>query len=168
MQRVYAFFAIAAAVSLLATSAHAIEPVPCQACCDPCAGTCGASHECTCFGCGCCDHCVAKIAAIGYFNCKCRGSYNYPVPPLYTYHWPGMYSLKSIPAYNSPYRYPPLELPAEETLGAAPEEGDASLLSPIRMRNVSRSFEAELTDDSRQSDRPEKVSQKLRRVYGLN
>ena len=24
------------------------------------------------------------------FNCNCNGSYNYPVPPLYTYHWPGM------------------------------------------------------------------------------
>ena len=23
------------------------------------------------------------------FNCGCNGSYKFPVPPLYTYHWPG-------------------------------------------------------------------------------
>jgi len=42
------------------------------------------------------------------FNCGCNGSYKYPVPPLYTYHWPGMYSQQLMTDYHSPWRFPPI------------------------------------------------------------
>ncbi len=43
------------------------------------------------------------------FNCGCNGSYKFPVPPLYTYHWPGMYSAQWMTDYHSPWRFPPLK-----------------------------------------------------------
>ena len=68
--------------------------------------------------CGC-PQCVRRrhqeyLLSIGYFNCKCRGSYKFPVPPQYTYHWPGMYSQPNMSMYNSPWRFPALEIPADE------------------------------------------------------
>jgi hypothetical protein len=53
------------------------------------------------------------------FNCGCNGSYKFPVPPLYTYHWPGQYSHQLMTDYHSPWRFPPIkpyadELPAVE------------------------------------------------------
>lgn len=53
----------------------------------------------------------SKYESFGYFNCSCRGSYKFPVPPLYTYHWPGMYSQQYMTEYNSPWRFPTLERP---------------------------------------------------------
>jgi hypothetical protein len=50
-----------------------------------------------------------RIAEVGNSNCACRGSYKFPVPPQYTYHWPGMYSQQTITEYTSPWRFPPLE-----------------------------------------------------------
>src|SRR5687768_4090793 len=42
------------------------------------------------------------------FNCGCQGSYNYPVPPQYTYHWPGtVYKQVLMTDYHSPWRFPP-------------------------------------------------------------
>jgi hypothetical protein len=151
---------LAAAVIFAAASAMAIEPVRYRASRNAC------SQRCTCLGQGYCERCVDKIAEIGYFNCQCRGSYKFPVPPLYTYHWPGMYSQKTITQYNSPYRFPPLQLPSETGLegpiSAAPDEGDSSFLGPIRIKSVSK------TGGSSRDARPERISQKLRRVYELD
>ena len=52
---------------------------------------------------------MRRVAQTGYDNCSCRGSYKFPVPPQYTYHWPGMYSMQRMTEYNSPWRFPPLE-----------------------------------------------------------
>src|SRR5581483_7394758 len=41
-------------------------------------------------------------------NCNCNGSYKFPVPPLYTYQWPGRYSQQLMTDYQSPWRFPPL------------------------------------------------------------
>jgi hypothetical protein len=49
-----------------------------------------------------------------HFNCGCRGSYNYPVPPQYTYHWPGMYKQNLMTDYTSPWRFPPLKAYVDE------------------------------------------------------
>jgi len=63
-----------------------------------------------------------------YFNCGCNGSYKFPVPPLYTYHWPGMYSQQLMTDYHSPWRFPPIKPYSDEQLqpysgmGPAPEE----------------------------------------------
>lgn len=103
----------AAASPTIATS----EPCPegiCPACyCGYCCCGHGCCGDCGCGHC-CCGHqgCLARyMSAISGFNCSCRGSYKFPVPPQYTYHWPGMYSQQSMTEYRSPYRYPPLKLP---------------------------------------------------------
>jgi hypothetical protein len=49
-----------------------------------------------------------------YFSCGCNGSYKFPVPPLYTYHWPGLYSAQLMTDYHSPWRFPPLKPYADE------------------------------------------------------
>lgn len=75
-------------------------------------------------GCGRCGHgCRLHRRPWRYdgldpcFNCGCNGSYKFPVPPLYTYHWPGMYSAQLMTEYRSPWRYPPLR-PFEEIMPA--------------------------------------------------
>lgn len=74
---------------------------------DPC-DDCGARGGCGLFG----RRCRGAGAIEGvdpHFNCGCNGSYNYPVPPLYTYHWPGMYKQAVMTDYRSPWRFPPLQ-----------------------------------------------------------
>jgi len=61
--------------------------------------------SCRCRG-GCCG-----CGSVGYFNCCCKGSYKFPVPPQSTYFWPGIYSQKTMTAYVSPYRCPSLQSP---------------------------------------------------------
>lgn len=68
-----------------------------------------ACAEC-CPVCGCPGH-VHKDSVIAGFNCGCRGSYKFPVPPRFTYHWPGMYAQQTMTGYWSPYRYPSLKMP---------------------------------------------------------
>jgi hypothetical protein len=73
----------------------------------------------------CCDECD-PCAGGGWrgnrrnrdlgFNCGCNGSYKFPVPPLYTYHWPGMYSAQLMTDYHSPWRFPPLKPYMDETM----------------------------------------------------
>ena len=72
-------------------------------------------------------------------NCNCNGSYNYPVPPLYTYHWPGMYKAERMTDYHSPWRFPPLkpfldEVPAPAVLAPISEEipGELQAISHAR------------------------------------
>jgi len=78
-----------------------------------------------------------KWASYGQFNCGCSGSYKYPVPPQYTYHWPGMYSQPTMTQYVSPYRFPPLKMPpkGEDILQTPEEEKNVSeriTIRPIR------------------------------------
>ena len=47
-------------------------------------------------------------------NCGCNGSYKFPVPPLYTYHWPGMFSAQRMTDYHSPWRFPPIKAYQDE------------------------------------------------------
>lgn len=79
--------------------------------------------------------CGAK-GADGWFNCNCGGSYKFPVPPLYTYHWPGLFSLRRMTDYQSPWRYPAIKPYEDETpvrdLSQRPEFRQASLTVPIR------------------------------------
>lgn len=87
-----------------------------------------------------------KWASYGQFNCECSGSYKYPVPPQYTYHWPGMYSQPTMSQYMSPYRFPPLKLPPKEEDILQPDEepqpqNDVSeriTIRPIRSVSMSR------------------------------
>lgn len=125
--------AFAQAVSSSAESASAApivqseylgEEQPCEVC---------PSH-CCCSHCGRHQGCLARyMSSIGGFNCSCRGSYKFPVPPQYTYHWPGVYSQQAMTIYQSPYRYPLLRLPPwmeKKANGGLPEAKEAVPLTP--------------------------------------
>jgi len=81
---------------------------------DSCVPCCGRARSCRRSGCSS-RRCrtglphVRRMAAVGQFNCGCRGSYKFPVPPQYTYHWPGMYAQQTMTEYTSPWRFPPLD-----------------------------------------------------------
>jgi hypothetical protein len=74
-----------------------------------------------------------------YFNCGCNGSYKFPVPPLYTYFWPGLHSQQLMTDYHYPKRFPPLKPytdepdPVRESVGVlAPTFQPVSISSPTR------------------------------------
>lgn len=71
--------------------------------------TCGRGGGCGAHGCNLHHHHKYIEGKDRGFNCSCNGSYNYPVPPLYTYHWPGMYKAERMTDYHSPWRFPPLK-----------------------------------------------------------
>jgi len=114
-----------------------------QAGCDSCSGGCSAGCGDCCDACGGCKGCRqigAYKASFGAFNCSCRGSYKFPVPPQYTYHWPGMYSQQTISEYRSPYRFPPLNLPPDMIpVGAEGPMPQPPLGSQGRMSHGNRS-----------------------------
>ena len=85
--------------------------------CDACGGHCHCGH-----------HCQRKLwyQQNAVFNCGCKGSYKYPVPPLYTYHWPGMYSAQLMTDYVSPWRFPPLK-PYTDEVGVDVQRAGTSL-----------------------------------------
>lgn len=118
MRRLVAFCAFAAAAAICVPPASAVQPA--------CA-TCNAGNGCTKCGQGSLhDRIKSKLHGIPFFvialpqrapgghpqdwiNCQCEGTYKHPVPPLYTYHWPGMYSQAAMTDYHSPWRFPPLK-----------------------------------------------------------
>lgn len=105
-----------------------------------------------------------------WFNCDCHGSYKFPVPPLYTYHWPGIYSLQLTTDYHSPWRFPPLRPysaePDDETL--APND-QARVDAP---KVMAVGWEAAPPSDRKPPREPpgagllEPVSSKMERHYG--
>jgi hypothetical protein len=105
-----------------------------------------------------------------FFNCGCNGSYKFPVPPLYTYHWPGLYSQQLMTDYHSPWRFPPLRPYTDEPpLMDSPEallpttSGNVAMLStPVRQASlnqpVARTAKPRATG-------PELPSTKFKRLY---
>lgn len=69
------------------------------------------------------------------YNCGCSGSYKFPVPPQYTYHWPGMYSQSLMTDYHSPWRFPPLR-PYVDDPRAEPANDEPPKASTSRVRLV--------------------------------
>lgn len=69
-----------------------------------------------------------------HFNCGCNGSYKFPVPPLYTYHWPGMWSQQLMTDYQSPWRFPAIKPYVDEAL---PVEMGSDELSPREIHQAS-------------------------------
>lgn len=51
-------------------------------------------------------HTPIDTGAGSRFNCCCKGSYKFPVPPLSTYHWPGRFANRLMTDYQSPWRFP--------------------------------------------------------------
>ena len=105
-------------------------------CCDPCGNGCGLFGHC---GCGLFGHkCGSPIDGLDRFaNCACNGSYNYPVPPLYTYHWPGMYKQVRMTDYHSPWRFPPLKRYEDEPLPTIEIPAPKAAAGPRLLRPVS-------------------------------
>ena len=56
-----------------------------------------------------------------HFNCGCNGSYNFPVPPLSTYMWPGMYKDQLMTNYDNPKRFPPIKAYTDEAADVIPD-----------------------------------------------
>jgi hypothetical protein len=103
--------------------------------CDPC-DPCACRNGCGCglFG----HHCECPIDGLDRFaNYGCNGSYNYPVPPLYTYHWPGMYKQVRMTDYHSPWRFPPLKRYEDEPLPTIEVPAPRAAAGPRLLRPVS-------------------------------
>jgi hypothetical protein len=79
-----------------------------------------------------------------HYNCKCNGSYKFPVPPLSTYHWPGIYSHQTMTEYQSPWRFPPIKAYEEEKL----EPRDPREALPAKNNNA----QLNISDDVQQVD----------------
>jgi hypothetical protein len=114
---------------------------------DPCA-----CEECDCCRQGCFGHHRNRRNAELGFNCGCNGSYKYPVPPLYTYHWPGMYSAQLMTEYHSPWRFPPLKPYTDE----APLETQSSARSLRRVQPAAAVVETRSTPSSSFSQQVER------------
>ena len=109
--------------------------------CDSCGGHGHRLHGKHCGG-GCGHHHRKHYEGLDmFFNCGCQGSYNYPVPPQYTYHWPGStYNQKLMTDYHSPWRFPPLKPYTEEVLVPKAAETDSdTTLRPVAAYEVLRS-----------------------------
>ncbi len=135
--------AAGAALLLMTTTAQAQGPACAAPACAAPAPTCAAAEP-TCAAVaatgadGCCDDGCGNGRGRGpkyegldpYFNCGCNGSYKFPVPPLYTYHWPGMYQQHLMTDYHSPWRFPPLKPYVDEV--PAVEMGSTTTLGSLR------------------------------------
>jgi hypothetical protein len=75
-----------------------------------------------------------------HFNCGCNGSYKFPVPPLSTYHWPGMWSHQLMTDYHSPWRFPPLKPYVDEVV---PVEMGSEQFVPRDLQQASAEENAE-------------------------
>lgn len=92
-----------------------------------------------------------------FFNCGCNGSYNYPVPPLYTYHWPGMYKAARMTDYQSPWRFPPIKPFVDDAAPTVTSQFSSSDLMPVAAYG-------EIPDSGRKVGQPESLSSKLLRL----
>jgi hypothetical protein len=156
MRKFWISAAACAATLLAGLAAYAGGPACAAPACAAPVPTCGAEPNCAVAGVGtgdCCDDGCGNGRGRGpryegldpYFNCGCNGSYKFPVPPLYTYHWPGMYQHHLMTDYHSPWRFPPLkpyvdEIPPVE-MGRAGSMGSlqtVSHLAPIVSRPLAQ------------------------------
>jgi len=143
---------------------QALQPVPDlspDGCCY-CTGACGRRN--------CYAKLLDKWAEVGYFNCRCRGSYKFPVPPQYTYHWPGMYAQRTMTEYNSPYRFPPLKIPptAEAEPKADQQVGPPARQARFPVRQTSQAEHVRPERPAARSATAESLSQKIKRHYGID
>jgi hypothetical protein len=129
-------------------------------------GTASADTSCGCDGCddGCHSHGGLfqnrnQNRSVDWGNCNCNGSYKFPVPPLYTYQWPGRYSQQLMTDYQSPWRFPPLRPYVDEP--PYKTQGTAEKATPTTAQEASPAVEI--------AARPgeELPSEKFKRYYGL-
>ena len=163
MRKFWISAAATAATLLAGLVAHAGGPAcAAPACAAP---TCGAEPGCgavasvsDCAGDGCGNGRGRGPRYEGldpYFNCGCNGSYKFPVPPLYTYHWPGMYQHNLMTDYHSPWRFPPLKPYVDEVPPV--EMGQTASLRSVRTASFTSAIEA------RPAGQPESMSSRMLR-----
>jgi hypothetical protein len=93
------------------------------------------------------------------FNCGCQGSYNHPVPPQYTYHWPGsVYKLGLMTDYHSPWRFPPIKPYTDEVLVPQAGSDSEATLQPV-------SAVEELSPPPQPTGRIEPMSSMMQRFF---
>ena len=114
-----------------------------------------------------CGHCAARIAPAEWFNCCRGGSYKFPVPPQYTYHWPGIYSQQSMTRYASPFRFPPLEQPKPRPAVLKGEAVAGLVAEPAPIRLTATGPVRTKVGTSRPPTRPEPMSSRIKRKYRL-
>lgn len=125
-------------------------------------GECG--DECCDDGCGGCHGCrlLGRHRSNRFredeFNCGCNGSYKFPVPPLYTYHWPGMYSHQLMTDYHSPWRFPAIR-PYRD------EKPIQAVQKPDELRQASHLSPAKTSSAKRRVGGLEPMSAKMKRYY---
>ena len=161
MQKV---FALLATLTILATTPAVAGDYVVLVSGGSCSGDVVAAEEPACDDAcseGCDDKCrrgrARRQSKWGY-NCTCNGSYKFPVPPLSTYHWPGMYSHRLMTDYHSPWRFPALKPYTDE-------EPDRDLQSRLpTIRPISQTVEAAPRPTKRKGG-IESVSAKMRRYY---
>jgi len=119
---------------------------------------------------GCYSRLLNKWAEVGNFNCSCRGSYKFPVPPQYTYHWPGMYSQQAMTQYNSPYRFPSLRAPPANEAEPEPDQevGPSVRQDRFHVRQVGQVEAVQPGLPPSHLPTPEPVSQRIKRHYCVN
>lgn len=84
-------------------------------------------------------------------NCGCNGSYNFPVAPLYTYHWPGLYAQTLMTDYQGPWRFPPIRAYTEDVKPEARR--------PVRQAGF------DSTGNQRRSTSFRPMSERMKRFY---
>ena len=87
------------------------------------------------------SHAAARFQA-SCFNCGCKGSYTFPVPPLYTYHWPGMYQQHLMTNYASPWRFPPIKAYEDDLDKALDSAGVNRFFPGVSRRGATSSVKA--------------------------
>lgn len=94
-----------------------------------CDESCAPASTCHGLACRFCHRCPRPhiVEETGWFNCGCSGSYKFPVPPQYTYHWPGIYSQQLMTEYASPWRFPPLKPYTDEMAPHGLGQGPAAV-----------------------------------------
>ena len=98
--------------------------------------------------------------SVDWGNCNCNGSYKFPVPPLYTYQWPGRYSQQLMTDYHSPWRFPPLRPYVDEPVRGI----NTHSVTPTSAEEEIPDYTGRLTTRSAE---PETVSAKIERYYGV-
>lgn len=114
---------------------------------------------------GCCPRCLSAPTDTGedsLFNCACKGSYHYPVPPLNTSHWIGLYSQHLPTDYRSLWRFPPIKPYREAHHYQADEQqvknktGSSVLTTSLNVENHPHTT----------NHRPLRMSRVMNRFYG--
>ncbi len=138
----------------------------CNECGESCGGACCGDQ---CCGDECGGHCKLlqkhRAKKLGrnsewlWDSCNCNGSYKFPVPPLYTYHWPGLYAHRLMTDYHSPWRFPAIR-PYEDE-----EPGDELSSTPTEVRQVSHNTSPQQKSAKSWPGGVEPVSAKMQRYY---